>query len=110
MRHFTDVIRDIRRGKVVEAASEKLAEVVRAVLDTDKPGEITLTLKIKPQGRGDNAVIVSAKLSAKAPQAELPDALFFADMEGDLLREDPTQTRMFADARVDPETGEIVNA
>ena len=33
MRHFTDVIRDIRRGKARRAASEKLAEVVRAVLD-----------------------------------------------------------------------------
>ncbi len=107
MRPFTDVLRDIRRGKVVEAASEELAQVVKAVLDTEKAGELTLKLKIKPQGKGDNAVIVSAELKAKRPQADLPDALFFADLEGDFLREDPSQTRMFGDA-VDPRTGEIL--
>jgi hypothetical protein len=110
MRPFTDVLRDIRKGRVVEAASDQLAEVVRAVLDTSKPGEITLKLSVKPQGKGDNAVIVSAKIASKVPQAALPDALFFADLDGDLLRDDPTQTRMFADAeRVDPLTGEVTN-
>jgi hypothetical protein len=111
MRPFTDVIRDIRKGRVVEAASDQLAEVVRGVLDTSKAGELTLKLTIKPQGKGDNAVIVSAKLSAKVPQASLPDALFFADIDGDLLRDDPTQSRMFADAtgdRIDPKTGEVL--
>lgn len=113
MRPFTDVLRDIRKGRVVEAASEELAEVVRAVLDTGKAGEITLKLAVKPQGKGDNAVIVSAKLTAKKPQATLPDALFFADLDGDLLRDDPTQQRIFADAtgeRMDPRTGEVLNA
>src|SRR5262245_28944212 len=108
MRPFTDVLRDIRKGRVVEAASEELAEVVRGVLDTNKPGELTLKLSVKPQGKGDNAVIVGAKLAAKVPQADLPDALFFADLDGDLLRDDPTQQRMFADVeRVDPLTGEV---
>lgn len=114
MRPFTDVLRDIRRGRVVDAASEDLAKVVRAVLDTNKPGELTLKLTIKPQGKGDNALIVSAKLSTKEPQAALPDALFFADFDGDLLRDDPTQNRMFADAtsgeRIDPKTGEVFAA
>ena len=59
-----------------------VAEIVRAVLDTNKAGELTLKLSIKPQGKGDNAVIVSARLSAKVPQADLPDALFFADLDG----------------------------
>lgn len=108
MRPITDVLRDMRKGRVVEAASEELAEVVRAVLDTNKPGELVIKLTVKPQGKGDNAVIVSAKLTAKLPQSDLPDALFFADLDGDLLRDDPTQSRMFADAeRVDQQTGEV---
>lgn len=109
MRPFTDVLRDIRKGRVVEAASDQLAEVVRGVLDTNKTGELTLKLSVKPQGKNDNAVVVSAKLSTKVPRGDLPDALFFADLEGDLLRDDPTQMRMFADAeRIDPKTGEIL--
>ncbi len=112
MRLITDVLRDIRKGRVVDAASEELAAVVRAVLDTDKAGELTLKLKVKPQGKGDNAVIVSVAVASKRPQADLPDALFFADLDGDLLRDDPTQQRMFADAGTifDPKTGEIKEA
>lgn len=113
MRPFTDVLRDIRKGRVVEAASDELAEVVKAVLDTAKPGELTLKLKVSPQGKGDNAVIVSAEVKSKRPVAKLPDALFFADLDGDLLREDPTQQRIFTDAagdKVDGRTGEVLQA
>jgi len=107
MRPITDVLRDIRKGRAVQAMSEDLAEVVKAVLDTAKPGELKITLTIKPQGKNDNAVIVGVKCATKIPRIDLPDALFFADLDGDLLRDDPTQTRMFAEA-VDPRTGEIL--
>lgn len=110
MRLFTDILRDIRRGDVVHKLSEALAEVVRAVLDTDKAGSITLTLNIKPRGKGDNILIIEPKVSTKLPQAELPDAFFYTNLDGDLLRDDPTQTRLFADTaeKHDPETGEVV--
>ena len=108
MRPFTDTLRDIRKRRVVDAATDKLAGVVRAVLETEKPGELILKIKVKPQGKGDNAVILSAQIATKEPQAALPDALFFADLDGDLLRDDPTQSRMFADT-VDPRTGEILS-
>jgi hypothetical protein len=99
MRLITDILREIRKGRVVDAASEELAAVVKDVLYTNKPGELTIKLKIRSQGKDDNAVIVSAVLSSKRPQEDLPEGIFFADLEGDLLRDDPTQTRMFADAR-----------
>lgn len=98
MRPFTDILRDIRRGRVVDAASEQLATIVRGVIATGKPGELTLKLSIKPQGKGDNAVVITTKLTGKEPRDDLPEAIFFADEAGDLLREDPTQTRMFAEA------------
>lgn len=116
MRPFTDVLRDMRRGWVVEEASQRLAEVVIAVQETGKAGKIALELTVKPQSRGDNAVILSAKVAMKKPQADMPEAVFFADSDGSLLRDDPTQMRMFADAkagdgdRYDPKTGEVFAA
>lgn len=108
MRLITDVLRDIRQGRVVDAASEELAELVKAVQDTGKPGALNLKITITPQGKSDNAVIVGCDISIKAPRASLPDALFFADIDGDLLKDDPTQSRMFADAEsINPRTGEI---
>lgn len=113
MRPFTDILRDMRKGRIVETCGVELAEVVRAVVDTNKPGELTLKLKIKSQGRGDNAVIVSAEIKGKKPIADLPDALFFADLDGDLLQNDPTQNRIFTDVagdKIDAATGEVLNA
>lgn len=95
MRPFTDILRDIRRGRVVDALTEELAEVVRAVKDTDKAGSLTLKLDIKPQGKDGEQVVLSAKISKSVPMAPLPDAIFFADIEGDLLRDDPNQREMF---------------
>ena len=43
MRLFTDILREIRKGRPVEEASHALADVVRAVDETGKPGSVTLT-------------------------------------------------------------------
>jgi len=109
MRLITDILRGIRRGRVVEAASDQLAAVVRGVLDTERPGELILKIKVTSRGKGDNAVLLQCEIKAKVPQALLPDALFFADLDGDLHVNDPTQVRMFADAAFDPETGEVTD-
>ncbi|KAK0359632.1 hypothetical protein LTR94_030539, partial [Friedmanniomyces endolithicus] len=52
MKPITDVLRDIRKGMVAEAAGEELANVVRAVTATGKAGSLTLKLTVKPQ-KGD---------------------------------------------------------
>jgi hypothetical protein len=98
MRPFTDILREMRKGAVVDELTDQLATVVRGVLATDKPGAVTLTLTVKPQGKGDNAMIIAAKVGVKEPRDDLPDSIFFADDDGDLHRNDPTQQRMFADA------------
>ena len=93
MRPYTDVLREIRKGRVVDAASEALAEVVKAVLDTDKAGKLGVELTIKPNS--DGAVEITAKVKPTIPQGDLPSGLFFADLDGDLHRDDPTQREMF---------------
>jgi hypothetical protein len=119
MRPFTDILRDIRKGRVVEALGDELAEVVKSVLENNKAGSITLVLSIKPQGRGDNAIIITPKITSSIARPEQPDGLFFADLDGNLLRDDPTQQRIFSDTaapiaeagdRFDPKTGEIIDA
>jgi hypothetical protein len=117
---FTDILRDWRKGKLVAAIDEELEEVVRSVMEHQKPGSITLQITVKCQGKGDNAIILGAKLSTTLPKQEQPEAMFFADLEGGLHRDDPTQQRMFADAtegrakpvtedKFDPETGELID-
>lgn len=99
MRPFTDVLRDIRKGVAVDAASEALSTVVQGVMATGKPGAVTVTITVKPpKSRGDNALVVLADVKVKEPRDDLPEAIFYASEDGDLLREDPTNQRLFADA------------
>lgn len=95
MRPFTDVIRDHRNGKLVAELSERMARVVQAVEETGKPGTITLKLTIKPSKGEEGAFKVSPTISQGIPERDLPDALFFSDESGSLVRESPTQRGIF---------------
>lgn len=114
MRPITDVLRDIRRGRVVDAATLELASVVRDVIATGKKGEVTIKLKIDPVPN-ENMVTVQAAVTAKSPRADLPNGMFFADKDGGLLREDPEKIHRFAEVppaaddgeEMDPLTGEL---
>lgn len=46
MKPVTDILRDYRKGQLVEDASEALQEVVRSVLETGKPAEMAIGLEL----------------------------------------------------------------
>ncbi len=95
MRPFTDILREARRGAVVELISEEMETVIKAVRHTGKAGALTLKIDIKPRDQDAEQVNLSFKVTAKAPSAPMPEALFFTTLDGDLLRDDPTQREMF---------------
>ncbi len=94
MRLITDVLRDIRRGRPVEEATNALADVVRAVDETGKEGSVTITLKVKPAKHGGPEKTLVCDVKAKKPIAEIAPAVFFSDSDGDLHRVDPNQEEM----------------
>lgn len=98
MRLITDVLREIRKGRAVDQASRELAEVVRAVDETGKPGEVTIKLKVKPEKGGGSQKTIVAEVKSKKPTGDIPEAVFFSDPDGDLHRTDPAQTEMFTEA------------
>lgn len=95
LRPITDILRDHRNGKLVAEASERFARVVLAVEETQKEGSITITLKVKPSKGEEGAFTVTPSLKTNVPERDLPNALFFSDAEGSLVRESPTQRGMF---------------
>jgi hypothetical protein len=94
MKPITDVLREYRKGALADEASDVFAKVIRAVMETGKPGTLTLTLTAKPH-KGDSAIIILAgEVNGKPPKETLPDAIFYADEEGGLHRADPKQREM----------------
>lgn len=107
MRLITDVLREIRRGRAVDQASRLLAEVVRAVDETNKPGSVTITLTVKPEKGGGSQKTIIAAVKAKKPEGDIPEAVFFSDPDGDLHRQDPAQSEMFQEAPAPRPSGDI---
>lgn len=94
MRLITDILRDIRNGKVVNAASSQMAELVLAVADTGKAGSLTIKLTVKPDKEGENMLTIEPVIDVKMPRHDLSGGVFFFDAEGNLTRTDPKQTEM----------------
>jgi hypothetical protein len=99
MRPITDILREMRKGAIVDRATEELAAVMDAVQDTGKPGALTITLTITPETdrRGIvDKVDITASVTPKIPRADLPKAAFFVTADNDLVRDDPRQSEMFS--------------
>jgi hypothetical protein len=97
MRPITDVLREMRRGRIVEDATDALGEVVKAVDATNKAGSVTIKLTVKPSKDGGWEKTLSAAISTSVPRPDLPDAVFFSNADGDLVRDDPDQRALFGD-------------
>lgn len=98
MKPITDMLRDVRKGQLVNQATEEMNALVRAVLDTGMKGELTITLKVKPNKNTTDQVVISSEVKTKTPRLGVADAIFFTDAEGDLHRSDPNQKEMFTEA------------
>lgn len=97
MRSFLDVLTHYRRGIALAAVNDKLTDVVKAVMATNKGGEVTVTIKINPSKSGDGELTLKATVKAKVPEGSIPDAIFYADKDGGLHRTDPAQMDAFAE-------------
>ena len=94
MRLITDILREIRKGQAIEEATAALADVVRAVDETGRPGKLTITLTIKAAPHGGPEKQITAEIKMAKPVASIAPAIFFSDDEGDLFRVDPRQEEM----------------
>jgi len=93
-RPITDIMREHRRGVAVDRATEYFNEVIRAVDETGKRGSVTIKISVEPVEGGGSEKKVSFVVTYKKPLVDIPDAVFFSNKEGDLLRSDPAQTEL----------------
>ncbi|MFD9992066.1 hypothetical protein ACFWXT_29600 [Bacillus cereus] len=90
IRPFGDFLAELRRGAVANELSEALHELLAAVENTDKPGSITLTLKVGRQ-KNTTALSIADVVTKKIPTRPRPESLWFVDQHGNPSRNDPSQ-------------------
>lgn len=98
MRPITDILREYRNGRAAAVATQELAELIRAVDLTGKTGEMTITIKVKPEKGGGSQKTLGIGVKTKVPKMDIPEAVFFSDEHGNLHRSDPAQQEMFRSA------------
>lgn len=95
---FVGMLMDMRSGKVAVEVSQKLNRLIRAIMETGKPGKLSLTLAITPKElnmqRGVSQVEVSHKCSIVEPEMSIGPSLFYTTHDAGLSRKDPDQMEM----------------
>lgn len=91
VRPFAEFLVEQRTGAAHAEISEAFNDLVAAVQQYRKSGELTLKIVVKPADGGGSTVLVSDKVSLKLPEGDRPVALFFIDGDSNLTRRDPNQ-------------------
>lgn len=91
-RNFTEILDDMSDGKVSQQLTTDLAELVEAVEETGLSGKVTLTITVKPDGKG--RVVTAGSVKTTKPRPKLEASLFFTGSKGSLHREDPRQQKL----------------
>jgi hypothetical protein len=103
---FSQTIENLRYGTLHDELTDALNTLTAAVTNTNKVGELTLHIKLKPTNNsGQMEVIDDIKL--KLPKENKGTSIMFATPENNLQREDPRQLTIEGLRTVDMETGEL---
>src|SRR3972149_302768 len=95
VRPIVDTLREIRQGNCLDELSVHLNDLVAAVRNTGKAGDVTLKLKISPAGSGKvEAIQVDDTITLRMPELPKPSTLFFTTEDNNLQRQDPRQREM----------------
>lgn len=87
---------------LLDEAGDKLSELVRAVSATGKAGSLTIKLDLKPSTAGALAVKPTVKVTL--PKGLPAESLLWPTPEGNLITEDPRQSKLPLKAVADDTT------
>lgn len=98
MTSFNDFVTDFKAGHLNDALTKKLADVVEAVEHHQKPGTLTLEIKLTPKRDGE--IHTTAKFKTKTPERDTMEQILYATPDNNLIASDPKQPEMFPAAPV----------
>lgn len=104
-RSFLATVGDIRKGQLQIELAKQFQELVEAVKNTGRAGELTLTLKVAPLGKEGAMHSVVDDVKLKLPKVDKIATLFFVTPDNNHSLADPTQPqRNLKDAPEPPRT------
>lgn len=98
---FAAFLANYQRGQLNSQLGDDLADLVAAVHEHGKKGELTLKVTVKPAGaNAGDQLLVACETTVKPPKPTPPEQIFWADDDGQLLRNDPNATPLFDEENI----------
>lgn len=92
---FSQQLAFLNKGTLDAEVTEKLEQLVKAVRETGKGGDIILKLTVQPLNkRNEDQLRIIPDVKLKLPELEKAETIMFSTADGDLLRDDPNQIKM----------------
>ena len=91
IRPFAQMLTILDHGAAHDEASRSLHDLVSAVRDLGRSGNLTIKIDVQPMKGAKDQVILTAQVSTKMPKSDPTSQMFFIDNEGNLTRNDPRQ-------------------
>lgn len=89
---FTQAIREINKGALLEELDGSLRDVIRAVRKLGRKGKLKLELTIRPASKGDtDSLMLDHAVTATPPEPDRPADFFYAHGEDGLGKHHPEQ-------------------
>ena len=92
---FTQVLSQIRKGRLNDEITEQLAAAVLSARATGKKASVTLKLEIVPKGEENEFIHVKDDVKTVLPRLDYGTAMFFATNDGGLVRDERVQGPLF---------------
>jgi hypothetical protein len=90
VRPFAATLQELEKGATHADLSDYIQQVTAAVIETGKPGSVTLKLAIKPMDDGE--VVVATGITKVVPEHDRKATRFFVDGDNNLTRDLPVET------------------
>lgn len=85
---LNDTLRLLQGGVFVETCADMLAETVKAVEETGKPGKFVITLTLT---KTNGAIAIASNVTNKVPEPKADADLLWPTVEGNLSLSNPNQ-------------------
>ncbi|WP_151749255.1 hypothetical protein [Acinetobacter seifertii] len=89
---FCQTLGNLQHGDTLHQLDDLLSEALQASNDTGKVSKISVTLTIKPNGRGTYKIMDDVK--STLPKFDKEPTVLFTDGDQQLVREDPRQQKL----------------
>lgn len=91
VRPFSAWLVEQSNGHTHEELGDGLHDLIARVRDTGKKGSITLIVTVEPMKENERMLILKDEIRLNLPEHDRKASIFFADGNGNLVRNDPNQ-------------------